>query len=484
MTELVSGKPVSQSKVPPKYILLDGGTVITMNQTRDVISDGAVLIENDRIIKVGKKSQVEQYVFERRLGPERLHTGDSVVMPGLVCNHTHLFQAIMRGLGENFMVNNWVAKLIFPMSLQMGEEEAYYSAMLAQMEMLRTGSTCFADSHYVNKDKRCMDGLARAVKDCGMRGMLVRATQNVRAFEIFPTDFLEDYNTIESESVRCIETYHNTLNGRLRVSLESITEIDCDEKALHLLYDIAAHYKTGFHMHAAEAMDEIISICADKGKRVVEYLEQQRLLGKNTLLAHCIWITPHEQRLLAESGTKVAHNPVSNLMLGDGVAPILELREWGVDVGLGVDGGASNNSQDMFEAMKLCLLQHRAKWLDAGVLKPEDVFEMATITSAKTLRWDEEIGSLEEGKKADVTVCSRNQLQFTPDVKPISSLVLSANGANVDTVIVDGEILLKDKKFTKLDEEALLKEINKVACRMIDRAGIGALRTDGRFNYI
>lgn len=474
---------MTESKID-KYVLLGGGTVITMNPTRDVVSDGSVLIHNDLIEKVGKKEDIDKYLMEEKIRPEIIDTSTSVVMPGLVCNHTHLFQCIYRGLGENFMVNNWVAKLIFPMSLQMGEEEAYYSGMLSQMEMIRTGTTCFADSHYVHKSKRCMDGLAKSVEDTGMRGMLVRATQNVRSFEIFPTDFLEDYDTIESESIRCIETYHNTLNKRLRVSLESLTEIDCDEKALHLLYDIAKQYKTGFHMHAAEAMDEIISISADKGMRVIEYLDKLKLLGENTLLAHCIWITPHEQRLLAESGTKVAHNPVSNMMLGDGVAPILELREMGVDIGIGVDGGASNNSQDMFEAMKTCLLQHRARWLDAGVLKPEDVFEMATIIAAKTLRWEDEIGSLEVGKKADVTICNRNQIQFTPDVKPISSIVLSANGSNVDTVIVDGEILLRDKKFTKLDEEALLMEINKVAKRMIEKAGIGYLQTDGRYNYI
>ena len=409
---------------------------------------------------------------------------DSVIIPGLVCNHTHLFQILFRGLGENLTVSDWVTDMIFPLSTFMGEEEAYLAGLLAQMELIRTGSTCFADSHYIHVDKKSIDGLAKSVEETGMRGMLVRATQNIKFSPLVPDVFMEDYDTVERETVRCIETYHNKLNGRLKMAPEAINLMDCDEKMLRLIYELSETYGTGFHMHTAESVDEVAVVRATTGLRPIEYLNDMGLLGPKTLLAHCVWITPKEQKMLADTGTKVAHNPVSNLMLGDGIAPIPELLELGVDVGIGVDGAASNNSQDMFEAMKFCLLQHRANWIDASIIKPEDVLEMATIQSAKTLRMEDEIGSLEEGKKADITICGTNQIQMTPNVKPISNLVMSTNGFNVDTVIIDGKIVLENKEFTKINKNEIIEQANKKIDEMIKKAGLEDLITSGRFNYI
>lgn len=467
-----------------KHILINGGLVFTMNETRDVIDGGAVLIKDNIIEKVGKKAKVEEFVAKHNIEAEIIDCEDSVIMPGLVCNHTHLFQVLYRGLGENLTVSDWVTNMIFPLSTYMGEEEAYLAGLLAQMELIRTGTTCFADSHYIHVDKRSMDGLAKSVEETGMRGMLVRATQNIKFSPLVPDIFLEDYDVVERETVRCIETYNNTLNGRLKMVPEAINIMDCDEKMLILLYELSETYDTGFHMHTAESVDEIAVVKATKGLRPIEYLDKMGLLGPKTLLAHCVWITPREQKILADTGTKVAHNPVSNLMLGDGIAPIPELLELGVDVGIGVDGAASNNSQDMFEAMKFCLLQHRANWIDASIIKPEDVFEMATIQSAKTLRMEDEIGSLEPGKKADITICGLDQIQMTPNVKPLSHLVMSANGFNVDTVIIDGEIVLKDKEFTKIDKDEIIDRANKKIREMIKKAGLEELITSGRFNYI
>lgn len=467
-----------------KYTLINGGMVFTMNETRDVISDGAVLIKGNIIEYVGKREEANKYIEKNDIKPEIVDAKNSAVIPGLVCNHTHLFQILYRGLGENLPVSDWVTNMIFPLSLYMGEEEAHLAGMLAQIELIRTGSTTFADSHYINADKRAMDGLTESVKETGMRGMLVRATQSMKFSPLVPDVFIESYEVVEKETIRCIETYNNTLGGRLKVVPEAINLMDCDEKILRLIYDIGKEYKTGFHMHVAESVDEIAVVKAMTGLRPVEYLNELGLLDYDTLLAHCVWITPREQRMLAQTKTKVAHNPVSNLMLGDGIAPIPELLELGVDVGIGVDGAASNNSQDMFEAMKFCLLQHRANWIDAGIIKPEDVFEMATIKSAKTLRMEDEVGSLEIGKKADVTICGLNQIQMTPNIKPISALVMAANGLNVDTVIIDGEIVLKDKEFTKIDVEAIIYKANKKIREMIEKAGVGDLVTSGRFNYI
>ncbi len=170
-----------------KYLLLDGGMVITVNEGRQVYREGAVLICEDHIEAVGKREEIQQLVREKALHPQVLDTSNSVVMPGLVCNHTHLFQSLYRGLGENLTVQDWCCKMIFPMSKCMGEEEAYVSGLLAQMELLRTGTTTFADSHYIHQDVRAMDGLAASVKEMGTRGVLVRATQSIPYSPSFPT---------------------------------------------------------------------------------------------------------------------------------------------------------------------------------------------------------------------------------------------------------------------------------------------------------
>ena len=405
-----------------RYLLLDGGVVITVDGQRRVYRDGSVLIRNNLIEKVGTNDEVHQYLREHPAEYERIDTKDSVVMPGLVNCHTHLFQSLYRGLGDNLSVTDWCIHMIFPLSKYMGEEEAYISGLLAQMEFIRTGSTTFADSHYIHNDKRAMDGLAGSVKEMGTRGVLVRAVQNI-SFPGFPDDFLEDRKTIESELLRCIHTYNGTLNGRIRVVPEAITDQDVDPETLIMLHEIGKEYGVGLHMHTAESTNDINNAIGSRGNRSIEYLAECGVLDENTLLAHCVWVTPHELHLLASTGTKVAHNPVSNLMLGDGIAPVPYMREMGIDVGLGVDGAASNNSQDMFEAMKTCLLQHRGNWIDPNILNPEDVFEMATIGSAKALRMEKEIGSLEAGKKADVTIVGTNQVQMCPSVRPLSNLV-------------------------------------------------------------
>lgn len=466
------------------YKLLDGGMIITMDEARHVFKNGAVLIKDNIISKIGTCEEINKYVYENNIEPQIIDTKSSVVMPGLVCNHTHLFQSLYRGLGENLSVLDWCVKMIFPMSKYMGEEEAYAAGMLAQMELIRTGTTTFADSHYIHVDKRAMDGLAESVKQMGSRGVLVRATQSIPFNPSFPLEFLEDKNTIEKETLRCIQQYNGALNGRLKMVPEAITDLDVDPDILKMLHDIGKEYGVGLHMHTAESTGDVAVSLETRGKRAVEWLYEEGILDENTLLAHCVWVTPKELGLLAHSGAKVAHNPVSNLMLGDGIAPLPYMLEMGIDVGIGVDGACSNNSQDMFDAMKICLLEHRGKWTDPGILKPEDVLELATISSAKTLRMDREIGSLEEGKKADITIVGLKQIQMTPNLKPVANLVLASNGYNVDTVIIDGEIILENKKFKKIKEEEIIETANRAAGRMLKKAGLENLMTDGRFNYI
>jgi 5-methylthioadenosine/S-adenosylhomocysteine deaminase len=459
-----------------KPLLVDGGYTITVNPAGDVFKEGAVLIRENSIEDVGPRSEVLKRLGETKV--DRIDASHSIVMPGLVSSHTHLFQNIFRGLADDLTVEEWVTQMIFPLSRYLDEEASYASALLGILEMIRTGTTCFGDSHYIHQDRKCMDGLARAVKESGIRGLLARSTQDMNV----PDDFVESPAVAKKETVRCIEKYNDSANGRLRICPEALSPVECTTELIKLLHEIASHYGTGFHMHVAESLIEAQMVRTMAGKGVIEYLDTVGVLGPSSLFAHCVWVSPSEVQMLAETGTKVALNPVSNMFLADGFAPIPDMLRRRVTVGLGVDGAASNNSQDMFETMKFCLLGQRAHALDTRVFDAETVLEMATIGSAKCLGLEERVGSLEKGKKADVVILRLDQIAFTPYLRPVSHLVFSAQGRDVSTVIVDGQVLLQDGKFTSLNEAAILSEANRVAHEIIKKAGADGLVSKGRWN--
>jgi 5-methylthioadenosine/S-adenosylhomocysteine deaminase len=458
----------------PRYVL-EAGTLITMDTDRGVIEDAALVIDDHKIADIGSRRVVWDRLeaAEEGSGPPMpvLNARDSIVMPGLVSCHTHLFQTLFRGLADDMTVEDWFLRMVLPMSRHLGEEESFVAAQLAIVEMIRTGTTCFADSHYIHVDKRAMDGVARAVKESGIRGLLVRATQNRNV----PEDFVEDVDTACEESERCIRAYNGTEDDRIRLCPEALSLIEADDTMVRALHEVGLSNGVGFHMHVAESQQEMADVRAEYGEGCVEHLKTLGVLGPQSLLAHCVWVSPEEIHLLATSGTFVAHNPVSNMFLADGIAPIPAMLQSGVPVGIGVDGAASNNSQDMFEAMKMSVLQQRVGTRDPRCMDAETALEMATLGSASALRWQESIGSLEPGKRADVVICPANDAAFTPGFKPISDLVFSASGRNVATVIVDGRVLMRDRRLTTIDENAVLENARETAFRMLRQAGCEGL---------
>lgn len=452
-------------------LLLEGGTVVTVDEQRRVIPDGSVLVEGNVISAVGTRRGIREKYSERVRSARVIDTRDMVVMPGLVSCHTHVFQTLMRGLADDRPVEEWVLGMVFPFSRRLGERESYVAAQLAILEMIRSGTTCFADSHYIHVDKQAIDGIACAARESGIRAQLVRASLNIGV----PDEFKEDCETAVAETLRCIREYHGSANGRLRFCPEALSPVEADEEMIRVLHEVGEETQTGFHMHVAESLTEVREIRRMTGKGVVEYLEELGVLGSLSLFAHCVWVSPHEIRLLAESCTGIAHNPVSNLMLADGIAPIPAFLGEGAKVGIGVDGAASNNSQDMFEAMKLCVLQQRGALLDPQALYPETALELATIRSAEALRWGDEIGSLQSGKRADIVVCDTREPAFCPNFKPVSNIVLAASGATVRTVIVDGRVLMRDREMLTMDAERICATANATARGLLDEASLGGL---------
>ncbi|MFQ9891961.1 MAG: amidohydrolase family protein [Emergencia sp.] len=447
-----------------KYLYIKGQKLVTMNSSDDIIDHGVVVVKDNIIDFVGTEREAE-----KKYAPDEcefLKYENGLILPGLVTSHTHLFQSLMKGIGTTLNLDDWVTKVIYPMSMAMDKNDCYNAGRLNMAEMIRTGTTCFADSHYIVQKDENFDGMAEAVRATGIRAILCRATQNMKYHPDVPTEAIEDDETALRKTEMCIKKYHNTENGRLRIGVEPITPIDCTETTIKGLFALAEKYDTLFQCHAAESFGELTTIKNTKNQGIMEYLNSLGVLSARTMIIHCIWISAMEQQLLSDTQTKVSHQPLANMILADGIAPIPELISRGVTIGMGVDGAASNNNQDLFECMKAAALLHRVNTLDAGVLSAYDVLKMSTMGSAKCIGLDQEIGSLEVGKKADIIVVDNHSLHLTPAIDPIANIVFSGNGRDVDTTIIDGRILMKDKKLVCLDEQEVVDLANISAAKM------------------
>jgi 5-methylthioadenosine/S-adenosylhomocysteine deaminase len=270
--------------------------------------------------------------------------------------------------------------------------------------------------------------------------------------------------------------------ARVRGSIEALNTHSTSPRLLRDLKELARDQGATFHMHAAETSREADEIRRRTGKGVFEFLDELGVIDERSLFYHAVWTLPHEIELLRKRGASVSHNPISN-SVGSGVAPIPAMVGRGLNVALGVDGAASNNGQDMLETMKFAALIHPA--VGSGILSSERIVEMATIDGARALGLEEEIGSLEVGKKADVTVIGRSgKPHLSPGLKPVSDVVFCANGSDVDTVIVDGQIVMRDRRFTALDEAEAMRRVMEISRRMVRDAGRDELLRTPTFRYV
>lgn len=458
-------------------LLITNGRVITMDPERRIIKDGAVLIDGSRIKDVGKTADLTK----RYPQAQKLDAEDNIIMPGLINVHTHLFQSLYRGLGDDLSLTDWITKCVYPLSTKLFYKEAWDGAMLNQMEMIKTGTTTFNDSHYINIDKRCNDAIAEVTRKTGMRGILGRAAINhLPAPEIFHETPDEAY--VECE--RVIAAYHGTADGRITVRVEPMSEALTTKEMILAMREVSRKHKVGMNMHAAEIAQRVENIRKQHGMTTIEYLYDLGVLGPEVLLGHCIWISRKEIALLKATDTKVAHNSVSNQYLSDGVAPIPEMLKAGVTVGIGADGAASNNKQDMFEAMKLAVLMQKVHRLEPESLTAEKALEMATIDAAKALNMEKEIGSIESGKRADIIIVSTKTPEMHPTLSFVSNLVYAASGALVDTVIIDGVIVMENRTLKTVDEEKFLSGINATVMGMVQESGCTELLSRSAWKFL
>ena len=451
-------------------ILVRGGTVVTMDPLRRVIEDGAVALEDGLITGVGRTDDVKP---SKR--PEfEIDGKGTVVVPGLVDTHIHLAQALIRGCADDTSLIDWLQKFVWPLQGNFDAQDGKASAELCMLEMIKSGTTTFLES--LLHTRYGLDGIAESIETSGMRGFLSKTVMSLAGYgseqSIMHPGMVEDGETC----LREVETYFRRWNGkandRIRIWYGARSLGGCTPQLYRQIAEGAKRLGTGVTMHLNEVQEDARYAKKEFGKLPAEFMDEVGLIGSNVVFAHGVWLTEPEWAILARKHASVAHCPSSNMKLSSGIASVPEMMRAGVNVGLGCDGGPSNNCYDMIREMKTASLLHKVRTLDPLTMKAGTVLEMATIGGARALGLEQQIGSIEVGKKADLVLVNLGSAHLTPTFNPISSIVYAAEGSDVETVIVDGRIIMENKVVKTLDEERVIRVANDHASKLLKRAGV------------
>jgi cytosine/adenosine deaminase-related metal-dependent hydrolase len=452
-------------------ILISGGTIITIDEHRRVIKDGAVLIENDRVAQVGKADHIKA---EPRAEFE-IDARGMVVLPGLIDTHVHLAQALLRGCADDTSLIDWLQKFVWPLQGNFEAEDGKASAELCMLEMIKSGTTTFLES--LLHSRYGFDGIAESVENSGMRGILSKTVMGLPGYgtekSIMHPGMIEDGETCLREVESHFNRWDGRANGRVRVWYGARSLGGCTKELYERIATSARELGTGVTMHLSEVQEDVRYAKKEFGMMPAEFMNKVGLVGRNVVFAHGVWLTEKEWQILADKGGSVAHCPSSNMKLASGIPKVPEMLHAGVNVGLGCDGGPSNNCYDLVREMKTASLLQKAKLLDPLAMRAETVLEMATINGAKALSLEKDLGSIEVGKKADVILIALKKPHLTPAFSPVSNLVYAAEGSDVETVLIDGEVVMENRTVKTLKEEEIVKEAGIRGEKLLERAGLG-----------
>lgn len=448
-----------------RTILIENGTVITIDDQDTVHATGYVLTEGDKIAAVGAGSPPPEI---RQKADTILNAANMAVMPGMVNAHTHLFQSFIRGRGDDKTLLEWIKAYIWPIAENMTQEETYWAGLVGLLENIRGGATAVIDHQYIHADPSCDDGFFKAAEETGARFLLARGWADMNYRE----SLMETPDQIISESNRLFKTYHGTENGRLRFENAPVIPWGCTDDTMRRVHDLARKWGVGTHIHVAETREEVKMNLESRGNRHIEWLADLGILGPDVQLVHSVWLDDHELELVKNSGAVVVHCPVSNMYLASGAARVPEMLKMGIPVALATDGPGSNNNQDMMEVLKTTALLAKLSTLNAMAVLPEQVLRMACRGGSKAFGQPELIGSLETGKKADIVLVDLDTPMAMPVHNAVSALVYNLSYGSVDTVLVDGKILMKEKVIQVVDEKEILKEARKVCRLLFKKAGV------------
>lgn len=409
----------------------------------DVIKETNIYIEGSRIVAIG--TQPEGFQADKVIDGK-----DRLAIPGLINCHTHSYMSFMRNVADDLSFMDWLFGTIDPIEQQMTDEDTYWGACLAIIEMMKSGTTCFNDM------QMNIHQTTRAVKESGMRAVISRGLVGSGNDEAGQMRLAQAYE--ERDAFRDCD--------RLSFMLGPHAPYTCDDGFMRIVSEEAKKNNMRIHVHLSESESEISQIQEKYGCTPIEMADKNGLFDVPAIAAHCVQITESDIEILKKKRVSVVTNPASNMKLGNGFAPVPALLEAGVNVCLGTDGAASNNSLNMFHEMSLLALIHKGVRRTPQCISAKENFRIATINGAKALGLEKETGSLEAGKKADIAILNLNTPSLTPRNNLLAGLSYSANGSEVETVIIDGKITMEDRKVLTLDEELVYRKVNEIIARM------------------
>jgi 5-methylthioadenosine/S-adenosylhomocysteine deaminase len=431
-------------------LVISGGTVVTMAGPN--IDDGAVAIDHGVIVGVGKRVDIAKAFA----GKETIEANGNAVLPGFVNTHTHVPMTLFRGIADDRDLMDWLQHYIFPAEAKnVSPDFVRWGTRLAAAEMIRSGTTTFTDMYYFESD------VAAEAKKAGLRAVVGETM----------IDFPVADNKTWDDAVAYIRKFVKQWQGDRLITpaLAPHAPFTVSEEHLRQVRALATELHAPILIHVSETKDELRQVGEKhNGMTPGAYLDSLGFLGRDVVAAHGVWLTPDEIKTFARRGTGVAHCPESNMMLASGAAPIVEMRRAGMNVGLGTDGPAgSNNNLDMVEEMASAARLQKVSRGDPKALSARDVLEMATIGGARVLGLDKKIGTLERGKRADVVIIDLQQAKVQPVYAVESAVVYAASGSSVVTTIVDGRVLMRDRKLLTVDEAAVLQKAKQYRDRVL-----------------
>jgi len=443
-------------------ILFQNARIVTMNARREIVH-GDLLVRDDRIVAIGKSSEMG---IDGAIRPDRIiDARDWIILPGFVQTHVHLCQTLFRNQAEDLELLDWLQKKIWPLEAAHDEHSMRISARLGIAELLSGGTTTILDMGSVHHYDAVFDELEKS----GMRAAGGKCMMD--AGDNFPSGLRETTQESLRMSRDLMERWHGAANGRLRYAYAPRFALSCSEKLLREVAEISANKGCMMHTHASENQSETKLVQQCTGKRNVEYLSSLGISRRRACLAHCIQIDENEIAMMAREQTRVAHCPGSNFKLASGIAPVVKMRQAGVVVGLGADGAACNNNLDMLNEMRLAALLQKIS-AGVGALSAQAVVEMATIDGARCLGWEDEIGSIEVGKKADLVAINLDRIHAIPSADLYTEIVYASRASDVALTMVDGKILYEDGEVKIVDGDALRHEGQQEFMRLSARSGV------------
>ena len=421
-------------------------TLITNAYVLDMVEDTANIEKKDILINDNVIEKVEVDITDEY--DEKINAKNMIVMPGLVNTHTHLAMSIFRGYKDDKKLMDWLENAIYPVEDKLKPEDIYWNSYLSCLEMIKSGTTTCNDMYFG------MNKTVEAIKDTGLRAVVAWCIKD---------DSLKDKVQKTKEYAK---KYNYDKNSKIKIYVSADAPHTCNPETIRICVDLAKELNTGIHIHLAETLEEEEKIKDDYEKRSTEYLNDLNVFDVPVVLAHGIYVSDSDIEILKKIKGGISHNPISNCKLSSGICNVVKLRNNGISVGLGTDGIGSTSTMDMFEEMKTAAYLQKVNTMQPKSIHAYDILKMATIEGAKVLGMENEIGTIEPGKKADMIFIKTDRIHLCPDNDVCSNIVYSANGADVDTVMIDGKVIMQNRKMVNLDEKEVMKQVKKIAKRI------------------